>query len=131
MDNESQKSDDNQAEIDFDHLNQYVGGDLDLTREVFGMFQHQVDMWARMLTVDADDEIWASTAHSLKGTARAVGAMALGDLCERAEELIGDGRRPGGREVAVQNIEFRISKVTAEIQRWEYQYKLNAMRSGQ
>ncbi len=124
METESQNS-----EIDFDHLNQYVGADADLTREVFGMFQHQVDMWARMLTIDADDEIWSSVTHSLKGSARAVGAMGLADLCERAEDLIGDMRRPGGREVAVQNIEFRISKVIAEIQRWEYRDKLNAMRS--
>jgi len=93
------------------------------------MFQHQVDMWLRMLTADADDDMWASVTHSLKGSARAVGAVALADLCERSEELIGDGRRPGGREVAVQNIEFRVSKVIAEIQRWEYRDKLNAMRS--
>ncbi|MEP1230627.1 MAG: Hpt domain-containing protein [Litorimonas sp.] len=116
-------------EIDFEHLNQYVSGDRDLTREVFGMFKHQVDMWARMLTADADDETWASITHSLKGSARAVGATALADLCERSESLVGDGRRPGGREVAVQNIEFRISRVIAEIQRWEYRDKLAGMRT--
>lgn len=118
-----------QAEIDFDHLNQYVGGDKDLTREVFGMFKHQVDMWARMLSVDADDDSWAAATHSLKGSARAVGAMGLALACERAEDLVGDDRRPGGRDVAVQTIEFRISKVVAEIQRWEYRDKLNSMRS--
>ena len=116
-------------EIDFNHLNQYVAGDADLTREIFGMFQHQVEMWLRMLKVDADDDTWATTSHSIKGSARAVGAMELGLLCERAETLIGAGRRPGSREVALQNIEFRVSKVITEIQRWEHRDKLNSMRS--
>jgi len=120
--------DDSESEIDFDHLNQYVGGDEALTAEVFSMFQHQVEMWGRMLTVDADDEIWESVTHSLKGTAKAVGAVKLADLCEQAEELIGAGNRPGGREVAVQNIEFRISRTIAEIQRWEYRQKMKAIR---
>jgi len=128
MQNESFNSE-TEAEIDFDHLNQYVSNDSELTREVFSMFQHQVELWGRMLTVDAEDDIWASVTHSLKGSALAVGATGLAELCERAEILVGDGRRPGGREVAVQNIEFRISKVIAEIQRWEYRDKLNAMRS--
>jgi len=131
MENESQNPKshpETAAEIDFDHLKQYVGDDTELMREVFGMFQHQVDMWARMLSADADDDTWASVTHTLKGSSLAVGAKGLADLCERAEDLIGDGRRPGGREVAVQNIEFRISKVIAEIQRWEYRDKLKAMR---
>jgi len=123
-------SDDSELEIDFDHLNQYVAGDPALTAEVFGMFQHQVEMWGRMLTVDADDEIWESVTHSLKGTAKAVGAVKLADLCEQAEVLVGDGNRPGGREVAVQNIEFHISRTIAEIQRWEYRQKMNAIRGG-
>ncbi len=122
-------ADDSETEIDFDHLNQYVDGDIALTAEVFGLFQHQVEMWGRMLTVDADDEIWESVTHSLKGTAKAVGAVKLAELCERAEILVGEGNRAGGREVAVQNIEFRISRTITEIQRWEYRRKLNQMRS--
>ncbi len=122
-------TDDSETEIDFDHLNQYVDGDIALTAEVFGLFQHQVEMWGRMLTVDADDEIWESVTHSLKGTAKAVGAVKLAELCEQAEILVGEGNRPGGREVAVQNIEFRISRTITEIQRWEYRRKLNQMRS--
>ncbi|WP_409433832.1 Hpt domain-containing protein [Litorimonas sp. RW-G-Af-16] len=115
---------DDSPEIDFDHLRQYVGKDAELTREVFGMFQNQVDMWARSLTADADDEIWEAVTHSLKGSALAVGAIRLADLCERAEVLVGAGNRPGARDVAVQNIEFRISCVITEIQRWEYRDKL-------
>jgi len=119
---------DSETEIDFDHLNQYVGGDPELTAEVFGLFKHQVEMWGRALQVDADDETWESVTHSLRGTALAVGATKLAEFCEKAETLIGDTNRPGGREVALQNIEFRISRTTAEIQRWEYRQTLNKMR---
>lgn len=117
-----------ETEIDFDHLNLYVQGDIDLTREVFGLFKHQVEMWSRALTPDADDDTWASVVHSLKGSARAVGAQALAERCERAEAQIGLDKTTGARQVAVQDIEFRISRTLAEIHRWEYRQTLNDMR---
>jgi len=117
------------SEIDFDHLNQYVGGDVDLTYEVFGLFKNQVDLWGKALVVDADDETWAAVTHSLKGTARAVGAVGLAGDCERAETLIGEGNRPGARDVALEKIETRISQVMIEIQRWEYQQNMRKLRS--
>lgn len=115
------------SEIDFDHLNQYVGGDIELTAEIFGMFHHQVEMWGRALTADADDDTWAAVTHSLKGSAKAVGAVNLAILCEKAEALVGDGNRPGAREVAIQNIEYKMYQVGAEIQRWEYRRKVKGL----
>ena len=119
---------DSETEIDFDHLNQYVAGDPELTAEVFGLFKNQVDMWGRSLVAEADDDTWEAITHSLRGTALAVGATKLAALLTKAEELIGEGKRLGSREVAVQNIEFRISRTIAEIQRWEYRQTLNKMR---
>lgn len=118
-----------ETEIDFDHLNQYVGGDAALTAEIFGLFKNQVDMLEKSLRVDSDDEIWAAITHSLKGTAKAVGAIRLANICEKAEELIGGNNRPGAREVAIANIESRISLVSIDIQRWEYRQKMAQMRS--
>ena len=117
-----------ETQIDFDHLNLYVGGDVALTREIFSLFTHQTEMWGRGLDRDADDEVWASVTHSLKGSARAVGAMNLAALCEGAEQLVGDNRRMGARDVAVQNIEFAIDQVRAEIQRWEHAQGLKDLR---
>lgn len=118
-----------ETEIDFDHLNLYVQGDIDLTKEVFGLFKHQIEMWGRALVAEADDDSWASVVHSLKGSARAVGAMALANRCERAESLVGEKKTAGARQVAVQDIEFRMSRTLAEIQRWEYRQTLNEMRN--
>ncbi len=120
---------DSAPEINFEHLRQYVGDDPDLTREVFGLFQNQVEMWGRMLAAHADDDMWASVTHTLKGSALAVGAKGLAELCEQSENLIGEGNRPGARDVAVQNIEFRISKVIAEIQRWEYRQQMKDLKT--
>ncbi len=119
---------DSDPEIDFDHLNQYVGGDISLTKEIFGLFKNQVEMWSKALFADADDEVWSGMTHSLKGTARAIGAGKLADLCENAEELLGDNARPAARQVAVEQIEHRIGLAMIEIQRWEYRQKLSDMR---
>ena len=117
-------------EINYEHLNKYVDGDPELTREIFSLFRNQVEMWGRGLTASADDEIWSSVTHSLKGSARAVGAMGLAEACEKAESLIGDDRRPGAREVAVETLEHRISKVLSEIVRWEYKDDMRILRGG-
>jgi len=116
-------------EIDFDHLNLYVGHDPDLTREIFGLFRNQVDIWRKALVPDADDEVWAAVTHSFKGSARAVGAMGLAEACERAEQLVGEGKRPGSREVSVVNIENRIEQVLLEIQRWEYHQNMKDLKA--
>jgi hypothetical protein len=110
-------------EIDFEHLNQYVGGDPDLTREVFGLFRNQVEIWGKALMADAEDELWS------KGSARAVGAMRLAEACESAESLIGDDRRPGAREVSVDTLEQKIDRVLGEIARWEYADDMRRLRS--
>ena len=55
--------------------------------------------------------------------------MGLAEACETAESLIGDDRRPGAREVAVQNLEQRIERVLSEIVRWEYQDDMRRLRS--
>jgi len=116
-------------EIDFAHLNQYVDGDPVLTREVFGLFRNQVEIWGKSLNADADDDLWYNVLHSLKGSARAVGAMGLAEACEKAESLQGDDRRPGAREVAVETLESRISQVLDEIIRWEYKDDMRQLRS--
>ncbi|MGJ8562249.1 MAG: Hpt domain-containing protein [Alphaproteobacteria bacterium] len=118
-----------ETEIDFDHLNQYVSGDADLTAEVFGLFKNQVDMLEKSLRPDSDDEVWAAITHSLKGTAKAVGAVQLADICEKAEALVGTNNRPGARDLAAANIESRISLVMVDIQRWEYRQTMARMRS--
>jgi len=115
--------------IDFEHLKRYVGDDPELMGEVFGLFKNQVDLWSPRLRADLDDDSWAMMAHSLKGTARAIGAAGLAEQCEQAEILIGDGKRPGAREVLIEKIETQISQIMIEISRWEYRQTILGMKT--
>lgn len=117
------------AQIDFDHLRQYVGDDDELTAEVFGLFKNQVDLWSSSLIPDLDDDTWYMMAHSLKGTALAIGANHFAKTCEQAELLIGEGKRPGSRDVMIEKMETAISETMIEIQRWEYKQTIKKMKS--
>jgi len=77
------------AAIDLAHLEQYVAGDRALRDEVLSIFEQQAEVWSRMLEPGAPDDAWRDAAHALKGAARGVGAWEVGDLCERAEALVG------------------------------------------
>lgn len=120
---------DSTPHLDFEHIKQYVGDDTALTQEIFGLFKHQVDMWVRLLIVDVDDETWVSILHSIKGSARAVGAKKLADVCEQGETMIDERSGSAIREVNVHDVQFCIDKVLIEIGRWEYRQTLASMRS--
>jgi HPt (histidine-containing phosphotransfer) domain-containing protein len=71
--------------VDLKHLRRYTQGDTALEKEVLVLFAQQVpELIASMrgATVEKD---WLIAAHSLKGSARAVGAWRLADLALQAE----------------------------------------------
>lgn len=78
--------------IDIQHLEQYVFGDRALLDEILTIYIEQATMLLDRLDAAADDENWHSTAHTLKGASRGVGAWAVGDLAEAAEKLTGPMR---------------------------------------
>lgn len=117
------------SEVNFSHLKQYVGDDIELTAEVFGLFRHQVELWTRALQIDTDDESWKSIMHSLKGTANAVGALNLASLCKSGEGLTGAKSTAELRKKHIHDLNFTIDRVLIEIQRWEYRQTLASLRS--
>jgi HPt (histidine-containing phosphotransfer) domain-containing protein len=64
-----------------------TSGDSALAVEALGIFRQSAELWSRLLDPLADAEQWADAAHGIKGAARSIGAMALGDACESAEKL--------------------------------------------
>ncbi|MBI1392093.1 MAG: hypothetical protein GC152_05055 [Alphaproteobacteria bacterium] len=78
------------AAIDMSHLEQYTCGEAQLLDEILGIFIEHAGRCVARLGVDAGDEDWRETCHSLKGAARGVGAWALGQQAAEAEGLIGD-----------------------------------------
>lgn len=69
--------------IDFEHLDRQTMGDRELAVEVMQIFVDQLQ--SRMTGLDADDPDLKKIAHSIKGSARGVGAWALAQQAERLE----------------------------------------------
>ncbi len=70
--------------IDLKHLFRMTLGDHGLEREVLALFDRQVDMLiARMATIDPSAV--AALAHTLKGSARGVGAWPMARAADAVE----------------------------------------------
>jgi HPt (histidine-containing phosphotransfer) domain-containing protein len=83
--------------IDAAQLELMTGGDAELAAEALGIFRNQTETWSRLLDPSADPGRWADACHAIKGAARSVGAMALGEACHAAEHL---GRSGGATPLA-------------------------------
>jgi len=69
--------------VDFAYLEGFAAGDETLIDEVLAIFREQSAIWGAMLS--SEHEGWRDAVHTLKGAARGVGALRLGDLCEICE----------------------------------------------
>ena len=78
--------------IDFTHLQRMTLGDALLEQEVLAMFAAQA---AKLVGVLATLPANASTlAHTLKGSARAIGAFGVADAAARLETALSGGADP-------------------------------------
>ena len=81
-----------EAPIDVEHLARMTLGDDVLKREVLAMFLQQTgDLLDRLATRPGEG---AALAHTLKGSARAVGAFRVAACAEALEGAIRQGRVP-------------------------------------
>jgi HPt (histidine-containing phosphotransfer) domain-containing protein len=80
--------------IDFAHLERMTLGDARLEQEVLAMFSAQS---ARLVgTLAAMPLDAGALAHTLKGSARAIGAFAVADAAGRLEAVIASGSDSSG-----------------------------------
>lgn len=77
------------APIDRAHLGRYTLGSLTLEREVLGLFLAQLPLSIEQLRFAATDREWQIAAHTIKGSARAVGAWNVARLAVEAEQTSG------------------------------------------
>ncbi|MCF6198672.1 MAG: Hpt domain-containing protein [Hyphomicrobiaceae bacterium] len=73
--------------LDADHLKKYTLGDLALEREVLGMFLDQSRLYLKRLQSPKDPKDWGEAAHSLKGSASAVGAFKIAERAAQLEQV--------------------------------------------
>jgi HPt (histidine-containing phosphotransfer) domain-containing protein len=69
--------------VDFAYLEAFTLNEAAVIDEVLSLFRQQAQIWAPML--DPTVEGWKDAVHTIKGTARGVGANQLAEACERAE----------------------------------------------
>jgi HPt (histidine-containing phosphotransfer) domain-containing protein len=75
--------------IDRAHLSRYTLGSLTLEREVLGLFLAQLPLTIEQLRFATTDREWQIAAHTIKGSARAVGAWQVAHLGQEAERTSG------------------------------------------
>ena len=86
--------------IDIAHLKRMTLGDARLQREVLGMFAGQaVRLIGALAALPAEA---AELAHTLNGSARAIGASEVADAAEAFEAVMRDGGEPSEALAALQ-----------------------------
>jgi len=78
--------------IDFAHLKRMTLGDAGLEQEVLAMFAAQSA--SLVITLETMPGDAPALAHTLKGSARAIGAFAVADAAARLEAVISGGADP-------------------------------------
>ena len=73
--------------FDHDHLTRYIGSDDSLRSELLSLMREQSKRCLDLMANAQDRSTWRIAVHTLKGAARGVGAFALADACEMAEEM--------------------------------------------
>jgi HPt (histidine-containing phosphotransfer) domain-containing protein len=98
-----------EAIFDKEHLAAYTFGDRQLESEVLSMFMEQAALLQERLRGAEDGRQWREAAHSLKGSARGIGAFALGSMAERLEKAH-DGLAAPDREAALDSLQAMIDE---------------------
>jgi HPt (histidine-containing phosphotransfer) domain-containing protein len=93
-----------EAAIDFEHLARMTLGEPDLEAEVLTLFEQQADILLERMQ-DAPPKAVAAFAHTLKGSARGIGAWGVAAAADAVEmnavrSYTGGGRRAVARLVA-------------------------------
>ena len=115
--------------VDQAHLNRMTGGDEALTTEVLGLFREQCDLWMRLLEPTTATLDWGNAAHTIKGSARGIGAWQLGEVCGGAEEAARDGQLTRDQKRAWrESISNELDTVLAEIARMEHKALMKSLR---
>ena len=94
--------------VDFGFLERLAAGDQGLMREVLDIFLAEAEGWAARLE-KIDGAAAADIVHTVKGSGRAIGAHALGDLCEDWETGEIDDLGP---------VRAELNDVVAEVRAW-------------
>lgn len=107
--------------IDIAQLKLMTAEDAELAGEALGIFRSQAEVWGKLLDPKGGAEAWADACHAIKGAARSVGAMELGEACAKAETLGRSGEAsPAQAGVALSEVKDRLGSAIEEIAEIEH-----------
>lgn len=85
--------------VDLVHLSRYTLGNRSLEREVLSLFLTQSAIYLKRLKEAGADKEWVDAAHTIKGSAKSIGAWQLARSAETAEALNGAARKSGSLQL--------------------------------
>ncbi len=102
------------AAIDRDHLARMTFGEPSLERELLTLFDRQTELLLGRMR-QAEPPVAATLAHTLKGSARGIGAWGVSRAAELCEQAAGDDGSPAERSLALAELDAAIAEARAEI----------------
>lgn len=99
--------------LDEAHLDAQTFGDVDLAREVLGLFRAQAARLMPLVAAGEGEKARRDAAHTLKGSARGIGAMRVAALAEACEHALHEGRAPD-----LEGLGAAIAETDATIATW-------------
>ena len=100
------------APIDHAHLSRYTMGNRALELEVLQLFAGQAPSTMKCLRDAACAKSWHMAAHTLKGSARGVGAKTVADIAEEAERA---GHSSPERDSLMRRLDAALSATSSYI----------------
>lgn len=96
--------------LDRTHLSRQTFGDRKLEREVLDLFRTQSPIYLGRVKAARSDSEWREAVHTLKGSARAIGAWRIAEAAERAE-----AGNPSSRATSIAQLESSVLEANAFI----------------
>ena len=100
--------------VDLVHLSRYTLGERALEREVLALFCSQSSIYIERLHTARSDKDWKDAAHSLKGSATAIGAWRTAAAAANAEALSSEASSEA-RAVRLREIESSVREAESYI----------------
>ncbi|OYW54126.1 MAG: hypothetical protein B7Y80_13600 [Hyphomicrobium sp. 32-62-53] len=103
------------AAIDHVHLRRYTMGDLQLEREVLDLFASELPRTLASLQSASTINDWKMAAHTLKGSARTVGAWRVAAAAVDAERISNAIEDPSGKQAVLVSCERAVREAVGYI----------------
>ena len=96
------------AVFDLAFFRRYTMDNRDLELEIIGLFRGQLPALIKQMRRAIDPYDWKLATHTLKGSARAVGATRIGEIASELEQLLNAGQ--GERDALLAELEACIGE---------------------